>query len=57
MRREKKPIDLKGLEAKAGRARAGMSLDLEGKSPDRRARARRALWTQEFLASGKDGKL
>lgn len=56
MPKQTKPIDLKALEAGSARVRNEMSATLEGKSPARRSRARRALWTQAFLASGKIGK-
>jgi hypothetical protein len=56
-KRRTKPIDLKALAADATRARTDMSAHLEGTAPARRSRTRRALWTQEFLASGKIGKL
>jgi hypothetical protein len=43
-----------------GRGRAsevsGMLAELEGKTPPRRSKSRSALWTREFLASGKPGK-
>lgn len=55
-RRSDKPITLKTIEARRSAEVADLLSDLEGKSRARRPRARRALWTQEFLASGKIGK-
>jgi hypothetical protein len=33
-----------------------MQAELEGRSPAARTKAPRAIWTREFLASGKIGK-
>jgi len=52
-RRAEKPIALKALAARRSTALTELISDLEGKS---RPRSQRALWTQEFLASGKIGK-
>lgn len=54
-KRGKKPIELKTLEAKRATQVAEMLSDLEGTS--RRSGSQKAIWTRDFLASGKPGKL
>ncbi|HJQ85021.1 MAG TPA: hypothetical protein VKA21_13140 [Candidatus Binatia bacterium] len=56
--RKTKPIRLKALAAQPTVEIGEMVAELEGKSPARRSRSRRsAIWTREFLASGKIGKV
>lgn len=55
--RVRRPIRLKALAAEPTRDLAAMQADLEGRSSARRAKTARALWTHEFLASGKFGKV
>jgi hypothetical protein len=49
----KKPIRLKP----SVREIEAMQADLEGRSPSCRAKTARAIWTREFLASGRFGKM
>lgn len=57
-RRETKPIRLRSTERRRVAAVSGMLGALEGKpASGSKARPASRLWTQEFLASGKPGKL
>ena len=55
--RSKKPIQLKTLAAQSTPELAAMQAELEGRSPSRRSKSTRSIWTREFLASGKLGKV
>lgn len=52
----KKPIRLRSAATTAAPEVAEMVADLEGKSSRRTTSPRRAIWTREFVASGKFGK-
>jgi hypothetical protein len=50
-----KPIRLKAMTTRSTPEVAAMQAELEGRRPVR-GKAPRAIWTREFLASGKQGK-
>jgi hypothetical protein len=54
--RVRKPVRLKALAEQPTSEVMAMQADLEGRSPAKRSKATRAIWTREFLASGKAGK-
>lgn len=54
--RSKKPIRLKAVAAHASAELRAMQAELEGRSSGR-SKPARAIWTREFLASGKPGKV
>ena len=53
--RVRKPIGLKALAVQRTPDLAAMEAELDGRSA-KRSKAARAIWTREFLASGKTGK-
>lgn len=56
--RRTKPIRLKALAAHRASEVSEMLAEIEGGSVSRRSKARRSsIWTREFLASGKPGKV
>ena len=54
--RIRKPIRLKALAAQPTGEVTVMQAELEGRTRSVRSKATRAIWTREFLASGKVGK-
>jgi len=54
--RVRKPIGLKALAVQRTPDLAAMEAELDGRSA-KRSKAARAIWTREFLASGKPGKV
>jgi hypothetical protein len=54
--RSKKPIRLKALAAQGSSELRAMQAELEARSSGR-SKSTRAIWTREFLASGKLGKV
>jgi len=52
----RKPIRLKTLAGQPTAELAAMQAELDGRSA-KRSKSARAIWTREFLASGKPGKV
>jgi len=52
----RKPIRLKTLAGQPTAELATMQAELDGRSA-KRSKSARAIWTREFLASGKPGKV
>ena len=53
----KKPLRLTTSKGRTTHEIEAMQADLEGRSPSGRSKTTRAIWTREFLASGKFGKM